>query len=297
MTAKFNLLATLAVAAVASAGNAVSAPVSINALGVGGWASGDTRPAAGGAANAAQIAAQIKFLGEGQVVTDAAGATPDASPTGSLNNAGFVRLDGTSANAGKSDIGYYNANGLAAAGALLGTGFSATYRAYTDPNPTIRTVGFGIALSNGLSNCGVAGTAACYYTFSHIDLDTAGNPSAWLSETVGAGLGLFSLFGSGAPGGAGPSKTLLDWSVDSTWSFLFDSASDYDVVRMNFNVGSFQRNALVYVDWVQSSLLNGGDVVDFVSSDFVAAVPEPGSLALVGLALAGLGIARRRRAA
>ena len=127
--------------------SAHAAPVHINALGVGGWQSGDTRPAAGGVATAPQIDAQIKFLGEGQTVADAAGGTPDASPAGSLNAAGYVRLDGTNDNRGKSDIGYLNASGIAAAGALLANSFTATYRAYTDPNNTVRTVGFGIALS------------------------------------------------------------------------------------------------------------------------------------------------------
>ena len=81
------------------------------------------------------------------MVADVAGLTPDAIPTGSLNGAGFVRLDGTDNNRGKPDIGYFTANGLAAATALRGAGFSATYRTFTDSNPTVRTVGFGIALS------------------------------------------------------------------------------------------------------------------------------------------------------
>ncbi len=289
-----HIVAKLFILAISGGSAAVhAAPITVNGLGVAGWASGDTRNATGAPANAAQIAAQIKFMGQGQTVADAVGGTPDSSPSGSFNGAGYVRLDGTNANAGKSDIGFYNAAGIAAAGALLDGQFSASYRAYTDPNTTVRTVGFGISLSNDQANCGAGANSACYFTFSHIDPDTQANPNTWLVETIGASNGLFSLFGAGAPGGGGPAKTLSDWSADATWGFLL-SGSDYNVVRMNFNLGSFQRNALVYVDWLDSSLLNGGDRIDFVSADH-AAVPEPGTLALVGVALACLsGLSRRK---
>ncbi len=290
------MLAALAMLGTGSLAQA--APLYVSGLGpTAGWESGDTRPAAGGVANAAQIAAQIKFMAEGQSAPDAAGGVPDASPAGSLNGQGYVRLDGTNNNNGKSDIGFYDANGLASAASLAGTGFSLSYRAYSDSNPQPRTVGLGLAVSNGQSNCGANATTACYFIFSHIDAGTNGNQNMWRTDSVDATNGLFSLYGPGALGGTGPAMSLADWALDTSWGYLFDDANAFDVVRVNFNLGSYQRNALGYVDWVQSNLLNGGAVVDFVSSDFQAVVPEPGSLGLAGAALLGLiGASRRRRA-
>lgn len=263
-------------------GLAMAAPVYVSGLGVAGWMSGDTRPAAGGAANAAQIAAQIKFLGEGVVVNDAAGAAPDASPTGSLGGLGYVRLDGTSANAGKSDVGVVDANGHAAASSLRD--FSAQFRYYRDPNSTSRTPGFAIGVSDGVAN---------YYSFVYVDTTLGDN--TWLTADVDES-DLFYLYGNtglgAAPGGAAQ-KTMAGWFADATFGALF--GNDFDVVRLGFNIGSSQRNALVYVDWLETNLYNGGDKVDFVSSDYVASVPEPGTLALAGLALAGLGLGGRRR--
>jgi hypothetical protein len=59
------------------------------------------------------------------------------------------------------------------------------------------------------------------------------------------------------------------------------------VLGQGFNIGSYQRNARVGIDWLESSLINGGDRVDF------GVIPAPGAVALLGAA--GLVGSRRRR--
>jgi hypothetical protein len=74
--------------------------------------------------------------------------------------------------------------------------------------------------------------------------------------------------------------------ADATYGSILSGGT---VVATGFNIGSYQRNCRVGIDWVENSLLNGGDRIDFG-----VAVPAPGALALLGVA--GLIGARRRRA-
>lgn len=288
MPSKFRLalLSSSCLAMGLIATSAIAAPVAVDGLGAGGWFGNyDTRGTSGAPATPTELNAQVKFLGEGQVVADAAGGTPAASPIGSLGGQGYVRLDGTNKNEGKSDISYFGQIGDAKD--LLSPTFSTTYSHFTDPNPTYRTVALNFTVSNGTD----------WYTFSHQDplavAAKAAGANQWRSDTVTADSGLFYLYGTGALGAraGAPLMTLTEWANDNAWGNLFND--DHDIVRIGFNLGSSSRNALVYIDYVQTSLLNAGDIIDFRAQ--AAQVPEPGTLALLGLALAGLAASRRRK--
>ncbi len=254
---------------------ALAAPITVNGLGEHGWVSGDTRPPAGGPASPAQIAAQIKFLGEGQNVADAAGGLPGNSPAGSLNGAGYVRLDGTNQNAGKSDISTFGNFGPASA--LLSNSFSFSFSYYNDSNPTQRTLGMNIELSNG--------NIFAYLNPSH-------NFDAWNTASIDQNTDAFRLYGPGGPGAA-ETRSLAEWAADPAWAHLFTSG--LDITRIGFNLGSSQRSNLAYLDWAQTNLLNGGDLIDFQDAE-LAEVPEPASLAVWSLmGVAGLAYRWRRK--
>lgn len=188
-----------------------------------------------------------------------------------------VRLDGTSANAGKSDLSLADTSGIAAASDLLLAGFFARYRYYTESNPTSRTPGLDIELT---------GTNASAYVLSHVQvLHTA---DAWNTETVDNDSSLFAVYGPGAAGGI-VTKTLADWNAGATFGpILFGDGAE--IYRYGFNIGSYQRYALIYMDWTETSLLTGGDTIDF------QAIPESSPALLVLAGLLGLGSGSRRRA-
>jgi hypothetical protein len=265
----------------------------VDGFGAGGWKSWDSRSSAGvhlfgtelthagwfegGTAVGADdviITSQIRFLAEGAVAPTAAGIMPDAAPVGSLDGLGYVRLDGTGANAGKSDLSYVDLGGIAAASTLLEGSFATTYRYYSDSSVSGRRPGLNIELT---------GTNDHGYVLVYVGPDPF-TAETWHTTTAD-GASQFYLYGGGGTPNGTITHTLAEWALDPTWgSLLFGDGSD--IFRVGFNVGSSQQGGLAYMDWVQTSLLNEGNLVDFQ----VSAIPEPGVTALGAGLLAAVAI-------
>jgi hypothetical protein len=271
-----------AVAAVAVAGSVSAATVHVNALGASsGWYSDDTRNTSGTVFNGTVSSYQPYFQGAlaPSTASDAAIAeqlyfTDSGSASG--GGSGVMVMDGTSANAGKTSVRYY---GSGTGIGTLNSSFSSTFRWYMDPYSTSRTVAM---------NLSVQGTNGLYYSLSWVG--DGAQASAWNTFSVNANTAAVNdngwrLYGNGAPGSAaGAAKSLNDWLTDGTYGSLLNGST---VLGQGFNIGSSQRNCRVGIDWLDSSLINGGDRVDF------GVVPAPGAITLLGAA--GL-MARRRKA-
>jgi hypothetical protein len=83
----------------------------------------------------------------------------------------------------------------------------------------------------------------------------------------------------------------LDW-VDDPSGFISDVLFSTDILDFDPNRITFDGHS-VSVNFASLSIVTG----QFITLDLVTShsVPEPGTLALLGLGLAGMGIARRRR--
>jgi hypothetical protein len=269
----------------------------VNGFGQGNWYSWDTRNTSGTALNGTNdtspsinstllgrsvgasssaddtaIGQQLIFMQEGQTINGNgdAGNPPPASPTGSLNGLGYIRLDGTGSNSGKSDISYVDTNGIAAATALTDPSFGLSYRYYIQPLNNFRTLGLNIALTNSAQSN--------LYIFAYVDPAPVA-PGGWETSSVSANSGLFRLIANGTQANGGATQTLAGWQSDPNFGSAVFGGTE-SVFRIGFNVGSGQSNDLQYLDWMQTNLINGGDVVDF------QAVPEPTTW--IGASLAGL---------
>lgn len=277
---KTSILMSGAVAAMA--GSAFAGTVYVNALGASsGWYADDMRTSAGVYLNGTNSSYQPYFQGllpsstaDDALIAQQLYFTDSGSASG--GGEGVMVMDGTSGNAGKTSVRYYgNGSGIG----TLNSSFSSTFRWYMDPYSTSRTVAL---------NLSVMGTNGLFYSLSWLGVNA--QPNAWNTFAVDATTAAVSdngwrVYGNGAPGSAaGAAKSLNDWLTDATYGSILSGST---VLGQGFNIGSYQRNARVGIDWVESSLIHGGDRVDF------GVVPAPGAIALLGAA--GLVGSRRRR--
>jgi len=256
----------------------------VNALGASsGWYSDDTRTSTGVVLNGTNASWQPYFSYSGAPVASTANDAAIAqqlyfTDSGSVSGGGtgVMAMDGTVANLGKTSVRYYgNGTGIG----TLNSSFSSSFRWYMDPYSTSRTVALNLMVlgSNNLvyslSWLGTGATANSWHTFN-VDATTAPvTDNGW------------RVYNNGAPGSAaGAAKSLNDWLNDPTYGSILNNAT---VLGQGFNIGSYQRFCRVGIDWVESSLINSGDRVDF------GMVPAPGAAALLGLG--GLVAGRRRR--
>ncbi len=280
---------SLALVILLAAGTAAASAATqyVNSFGAHGWKSDDTRDTSGvdlvgvnythfgkpgqspTSADDAAIAQQIQFV---------------PGPAGSTYG-GAVMIDGTSSNSGKSTISVVDAgSGFAPASDLVGGSFSATYQWYMEPNTTERTLAFRCGIQStawgagsGQSQNGFtairSGESAWDLVLVHVMDAPAAN--AWNTPTVNKTSGNWYLYGQAgntnwaaiagsAPPGGTIAKTLADWQADATWGpYVFGAGAKVSCIQLGY--GSGQRNCRAYVDYLQTTVLNAGDVVDFTA--------------------------------
>jgi hypothetical protein len=266
-----------------------AATVTVGAFGDQGWKSDDTRSTsttdlvgtnythAGKpgqtptAADDAAIAERIQF------VSDAPGGV-DA-----------LKLSWTNAS-GKATLSTINTGSGFATGDWQ-SGFFADLRMYRETN-TNTTLKIGIQSTQWAQS--QLGFTAIRSGESVWDLDLvytgAGiTTGSWQTASITATSGTWNLFdqsGNGyySPPGSTANKTLAGWAADALWGPLLFGAGA-KVTDIQIGAGSFSVASTGYVDYLQTSLLNGGEQVNFV--------PEPMTLGLLGLG----GLMLRRRMA
>ena len=274
----------------AVASSASAATIVVDGLGDAGWLSDDTRSGAGadlvgvssthyGKPGQTPTAADDTAIGQQiQFVTGPAGST----------YGGAVKIIAPVGNPGKSTVSVINtATGIADAGKVVDGTFTATYQWYMEPNTTVRTLAFRLGIRSTMwaqSQAGFTATRSGESAWDLILTHVMDTPvaNAWNTPTVDLNTGKWYLYDQAGNGnwaalvGSAPPKgtlqqTLAQWQADPTWGpVLFGAGAK--VTNIQLGLGSGQQNCNAYVDYLQTSLLNGGDPINFTVAIYVDGV-------------------------
>ncbi len=169
--------------------------------------------------------------------------------------------------------------GAAGNSALNYTGFAN----WTVPEGTVDIVanaGFGIRCAGNTGKC--------------VDLDgSSSNAGTFTSSLISLGVGdyILSFDISGNQRGGASDSTLLTLGGFINETISGSSSLPWTTITRSFSIGSATTNSLVFN---HAGGDNVGLILDNVVLTKVRNVPEPAPLALLGLSLFGLGIARRK---
>jgi hypothetical protein len=275
-TTKFYLTMGLAILCLVSSAT-VRAEIIVNARGDAGWESTDTRVAGVNATTDPDIDSRIQFT---------------TGPAGSDGAVNLLAPTGTD----KATLAYVDSNGLGGLAA-----FTASYRWYKDgpagaPAPALklglRTSDYGITGSS--SRIGENNWDKILIYEPYDNPDAGSTPTGtWVTQSTDPNNGTWWMFDRTISTAVNPphsSLTLNQWLSNATYGTRLSGASIVDVA---LGVGSGNAGSDGYVDWLETSAIAGGERINF------RAVPEPASIALVALAIGGLGLfgLRRRRSA
>ena len=249
----------------------------VNALGSSGWFSDDTRNTTGVdlvGVNSTQFGkpGQIPSYADDAAIADQLQFVE--GPAGGLYGGAVKIIAPVGANSAKSTISTVKLTGFAPASDLVGGSFNAAYKWYVEKVSTWRTVAFRIGVQSTqwtTSQTGFTATRSGEQTWDLIlvYLYPATTPTAdgWFDATVDKDNGIWALYrqaGNTFFPSPPAAQTLAAWNSDAYWGpILFGSGAK--ITNVQFGLGSGQQGCNAYVDYLKTTILNGGNVIDFVT--------------------------------